>query len=190
MRIVVAPDSFKESMTAEQAADAMEKGIKKACKQCTVVKVPMADGGEGTAHLLMKRLGAKRIRTNVTGPLGQMVTAEYGITDQKTALMDIASVVGMNNIRDHERNPLKTTTYGIGELIIDALKRGVKDFIIGLGGSSTNDGGIGMAQALGIGIKDKNGNPVTPNGSGLEQVATIQIDTMDERLRQASFTIM
>src|SRR5690625_3471548 len=115
MRIVVAPDSFQESMTAEQAANAMERGIKNVRKQCTVVKVPMADGGEGTASLLMRRLGAKSIKINVTGPLGHLITAEYGITERKTALMDVASVVGMNHIQPHERNPLKTTTYGIGE---------------------------------------------------------------------------
>lgn len=190
MRIVVAPDSFKESMTAEQAANAMEKGIKNVCEACTVVKVPMADGGEGTASLLMKRLGAKSIKTNVTGPLGKTITAEYGITDKKTALMDVASVVGMNYVQPHERNPLETTTYGIGELIIDALNRGAKDFIIGLGGSSTNDGGIGMAQALGIQINDKNGDAVAPNGSGLEQIAEIDMEKLDERLRIATFTII
>lgn len=190
MRFVIAPDSFKESMTAEQAANAMEKGIRNVCETCEVVKVPLADGGEGTADILINHLGAKVIETEVTGPLGDKVIATYGISSGVTAIMDVASVIGLHHVSKEKRNPLQTSTYGVGELILHALDCGVNNFIIGLGGSSTNDGGIGMLQALGVEILNDRGNPVARGGAGLSEVAKINTHTLDKRLKNCTFTIV
>lgn len=190
MRFVIAPDSFKESMTAEQAANAMEKGIRNVCETCEVVKVPLADGGEGTADILINHLGAKVIETEVTGPLGDKVIATYGISSGVTAIMDVASVIGLHHVSKEKRNPLQTSTYGVGELILHALDCGVNNFIIGLGGSSTNDGGIGMLQALGVEILNDRGNPVARGGTGLSEVAKINTHTLDKRLKNCTFTIV
>lgn len=189
MRIVVAPDSFKESMSATVVADAMERGIRKVCKPCEVVKVPLADGGEGTADILMRHLNAERFEAKVTCPLGAKVCAAYGITDDGTAILDVASAIGLQLVPEEKRDLQKTTSYGVGELIIDALDNGAKQFIIGLGGSATNDGGIGMLQALGVKITNHRGADVALGGQGLEQIAHISTSSMDSRLEHCSFTI-
>lgn len=190
MRIVVAPDSFKESMTAPEVARAIEKGIRKVNRTCEVVKVPLADGGEGTSDILIDYFKADRFEVKVTGPLGEKVGATYGIIENNVAIIDVASVIGLHLVPKHKRNPLKTTSYGVGELIIDALNRGAKQFIIGLGGSSTNDGGIGMAQALGVSITSATGQDVPFGGEGLAKTESISFKEMDPRLRRCKFTIV
>lgn len=189
MRIVVAPDSFKGSMTAIEVADAVERGIRNVCEACNIVKIPLADGGEGTAEIVMKHLGAERIEAEVTGPLGEPLVARYGIVDGEMAIIDVASVIGMRFVPEEMRNPLVTTTFGIGELLIDALNRGVRKFFIGLGGSSTNDGGIGMVQALGAEFLNRDGEAVARGGAGLEELAHISLKELDERLGDCSFTV-
>lgn len=190
MRIVIAPDSFKESMTAEQAANAMERGIRNVCPNCTVVKIPLADGGEGTAEILSNHLGAEIIEAEVTGPLGEKITAKYGLLNGKTAMMDVASVIGLQHVPNEKRNPLKTSTFGVGELILHAIAKGADEFIIGLGGSSTNDGGIGMLQALGVQLLTEKNEPVSYGGAGLLEVAKVDQSKLDKRLKTATFTIV
>lgn len=189
MRIVIAPDSFKGSMTATEVADAMERGIQNICETCSIVKVPLADGGEGMATILSDHLNAKTFEAEVMGPLGEKVIAAYGIAADGTAIIDVASVIGLQFVPEEKRNPLETTSYGVGELIIDAIDNGAKRFIIGLGGSSTNDGGIGMVQALGAQITDKSGSDVMLGGKGLLQIANISASSIDTRLRHCSFVI-
>ena len=189
MKIVIAPDSFKESMTAVEAAEHIEKAIKKVDETVTTVKVPLADGGEGTVDALVHSQNGKVVTHTVTGPLGDKITARYGIIHDKIAVIEIAAVVGLSLVPAEKRNPMKTTTYGIGELIDHALNQGIRSFFIGLGGSCTNDGGIGMAQALGAEIVNKDGEPVTFGGDGLAQVASVSIKGLDERLKQCTFQV-
>src|SRR5699024_2779904 len=133
--------------------------------------------------------GANRYKSEVTGPLGNMITVEYGVTTDNIAIMDVASVIGLQLVSRDERNPLKTTSYGLGELIIDALNRGARKFIIGLGGSATNDGGIGMAQALGVELTDQDGKSVPLGGEGLMKLKNISLKKIDPRLLDCTFTI-
>lgn len=189
MKIVLAPDSFKESMTAIEVADAMEKGIRNVMSDVTIEKLPLADGGEGTFDVLAHHLQARIITRTVTGPLGKKIQATYGLTESGIALIEMAEAAGLQHLTPEERNPLVTTTYGVGELIKDALNRGASEFIIGIGGSATNDGGIGMAQALGVKVLDQTGRAVPFGGAGLKQVAEINIAEMDERIQNCRFTV-
>lgn len=189
MKVVIAPDSFKESMTAFQVAQAIEKGIRNVMENAQIIKMPLADGGEGTFDVLTYHLQAKTMTKEVTGPLGKKLHANYGLTEDGTAIIEIASAAGLHHLQREERNPIYTTTYGVGELIIDALDHGANHFIIGLGGSATNDGGIGMLQALGVKMIDQNGHDVAFGGKGLAQIEQIIPSTMDERLNKCTFTI-
>lgn len=183
MKFVLAPDSFKESMTAKSAALAMEKGIKKVFPNAKCVIVPMADGGEGTVESLVTMSDGEIIMKEVIGPTGEVVTAEYGIINGgKTAVIEMASASGLELIKPKERNPLLTTTYGTGQLIKDALDKGVRRFLIGIGGSATNDGGIGMLQALGVSFKDVDGEELPFGGGTLNQLHSIDASRMDDRL--------
>lgn len=160
-KYVLAPDSFKESMTAKEACDAMEIGIRKVEEDAEIIKVPMADGGEGTVDALVDATNGKKIVVEVTGPLGNKIEAYYGLLgDGKTAVIEMAKASGLEIVPKDKRNPLITTTYGTGELIKDALDNQVKEIIIGLGGSSTNDGGSGMAQALGAHLLNQNNQEI------------------------------
>lgn len=189
MKVVIAPDSFKESMTAFQVAQAIEKGIRNVMENAQIIKMPLADGGEGTFDVLTYHLQAKTMTKEVTGPSGKKLHANYGLTEDGTAIIEIASAAGLHHLQREERNPIYTTTYGVGELIIDALDHGANHFIIGLGGSATNDGGIGMLQALGVKMIDQNGHDVAFGGKGLAQIEQIIPSTMDERLNKCTFTI-
>lgn len=183
MKIVIAPDSFKESLTALEAAQAIENGMKKILPEASFVKVPMADGGEGTVQSLVDATCGKIITKTVTGPLGTPVDAFFGISgDEKTAVIEMAAASGLHLVPPGERNPLVTTTRGTGELIAAALDYGVEHIIIGIGGSATNDGGAGMARALGIMLLDSDGNEIGEGGGALDSLASVNMDGIDKRL--------
>src|SRR5699024_5916957 len=183
MKIVIAPDSFKESMTALEAATAIKMGFDKVLPNAEYIKVPMADGGEGTVQSLVDATNGRIIYETVTGPLGDPVDAFYGLTgDGKTAVIEMAAASGLHLVSEEKRNPLKTTTKGTGELIRKALNKGVKHLIIGLGGSATNDGGAGMAQALGVKLLDTNGNQSGYGGGELKKLDSIDVSNIDPRL--------
>lgn len=189
-KYVVAPDSFKESMTAKEVCDAMEKGIKKADSAAEVIKVPMADGGEGTVDSLVDATNGQRVIVEVTGPLGNKISAYYGILGNgTTAVIEMAKASGLEIVEKKKRNPMITTTFGTGELIRDALDHNVKEIIIGLGGSSTNDGGSGMAQALGAKLLDQNNNQISFGGGNLDKLDKIDISDLDSRLQDVKIIL-
>ncbi len=189
-KYVVAPDSFKESMTAKEVCDAMEKGIKKADSAAEVIKVPMADGGEGTVNSLVDATHGQRVIVEVTGPLGNKISAYYGILGNgTTAVIEMAKASGLEIVEKKKRNPMITTTFGTGELIRDALDHNVKEIIIGLGGSSTNDGGSGMAQALGAKLLDQNNHQIPFGGGNLDKLDKIDISNLDSRLQDVKIIL-
>lgn len=189
-KYVVAPDSFKESMTAKEVCDAMEKGIKKADSAAEVIKVPMADGGEGTVDSLVDATNGQRVIVEVTGPLGNKISAYYGILGNgTTAVIEMAKASGLEIVEKKKRNPMITTTFGTGELIRDALDHNVKEIIIGLGGSSTNDGGSGMAQALGAKLLDQNNHQISFGGGNLDKLDKIDISNLDSRLQDVKIIL-
>lgn len=189
-KYVVAPDSFKESMTAKEVCDAMEKGIKKADSAAEVIKVPMADGGEGTVDSLVDATNGQRVIVEVTGPLGNKISAYYGILGNgTTAVIEMAKASGLEIVEKKKRNPMITTTFGTGELIRHALDHNVKEIIIGLGGSSTNDGGSGMAQALGAKLLDQNNNQISFGGGNLDKLDKIDISNLDSRLQDVKIIL-
>ncbi len=181
MNIVIAPDSFKGNLTAMQVATAIEKGIKRVLPKALCVKVPMADGGEGTVQSIIDALGGKFVYKKVSGPDGNSVRARYGlVADSLTAVIEMAEASGLPLVAEKNRNPLTATSYGTGELIIDAINRGARKIIIGIGGSATNDGGAGMAQALGVKFLDTRGREIrTPAAGGmLNRIAGINMDNI------------
>ncbi|MBL7076413.1 MAG: glycerate kinase [Kiritimatiellae bacterium] len=183
MKIGIAPDSFKGNMTALQVATRIEKGLRKALGDITVVKVPMADGGDGTAKTIVDATGGRMVRRTVSGPLGKPVRASFGLSgDGHTAVIEMAEASGLALLRPSQRNPMRTTTRGTGELISHALKLGVSHLLVGIGGSATTDGGMGMARALGVRFLDKRGREVADNGRGLLRVASIDMTGLDPRL--------
>ncbi|MFQ6583299.1 glycerate kinase [Priestia megaterium] len=190
MKIVIAPDSFKESLTALHVCEALEKGIKTHFPNAEISKVPMADGGEGTVQSLVDATGGQIIQAKVTGPLGKEVEAFYGILgDGKTAVIEMAAASGLHQVPMDERNPLITTTRGTGELILKALDQKVKHIIIGIGGSATNDGGAGMAKALGAKLLNTNGAEIKEGGGSLNQLAAIDLTNFDSRLAEVKVEV-
>lgn len=193
MKIVIAPDSYKESLTAMEVAQAIENGFKQVLPNAEYVKLPMADGGEGTVRSLIDATGGELFHCNVTGPQGTQVDAFFGVTGSRdgkqTAIIEMAAASGLHLVPAAERNPLVTTTYGTGELIKAALDRGVSHIIIGIGGSATNDGGIGMAQALGIRLTDSEGNDLAYGGGALAKLASIDISGLDPRLADITIEV-
>ena len=182
--IVLAPDSFKESMTAKEVCVAMERGIKKVNSNIQCIHVPMADGGEGTMQSLVDATGGEVYSLEVVGPLGNKVKAEYGILGNgEIGVLEMASASGIHLVSLEERNPLITTTYGTGELIKACLDRGVKKLLIGIGGSATNDGGVGVIQALGGRLLDTEGNELGFGGGELEKLDRIDLTNFDRRLK-------
>ncbi len=183
MKIVIAPDSFKGSLTAREASQSIESGILGVLPEAECVSIPMADGGEGTVQSLVDATGGRIMRVLVTDPLGHPTNAEYGILgDGRTAVIEMAAASGIQYIDETTRNPLIATTYGTGELIKDALEQGVSDIIVGLGGSATNDGGAGMAQALGVRLLDDNGAPLPFGGAALAELSEVDVSGLDPRL--------
>nr|WP_018962564.1 glycerate kinase [Coprothermobacter platensis] len=190
MNVLIAPDSFKGSLSSKQVCEAVEEGLLKASKETFVVlKVPIADGGEGTVDAFLSAMGGELVKITVTGPLGDPVSSFYGILPDGTAVIEMAAASGLNLVPPSKRNPLLTTTYGTGELIKHALDRGCMRFIIGIGGSATNDAGAGMLEALGIRFLDKEGKDVPSCGGELYRVESIVMSNMDPRLRSATFTV-
>ena len=183
MKIVVAPDSFKGSLTAIEVSDAIEKGIREVFPEAEIIKIPMADGGDGTVQCLVNATGGKILEEKVIGPLGNEVWAFYGILgDRKTAIVEMAAASGLTLVPENKRDPLITTTYGTGQLIKAALNQGCRKMIIGIGGSATNDGGAGMVQALGTKLLDKDGEEIGFGGGELKKIVKIDISCMDKRL--------
>lgn len=182
MKIVVAIDSLKGSLTSIQAGEAIEKGIKKVDLEAEVVIKPLADGGEGTVDALVDGMGGNMEFIKVTGPAGKSVLAKYGIIrptksdmeETSTAIMEMSQAAGITQVTDKERNPLYTTTYGVGQMIVDAIHKGCRRFIMGIGGSATNDGGVGMLQALGYDFLDKDGNQIKHGAIGLKDLVQIK----------------
>lgn len=177
MKVLIAPDSFKESMSAKEVCDTIEKAILYIDNSVEIIKVPMADGGEGTVDTLCSSLNGKIIYKNVEDPLQRIIKAKYAIAN-KTAIIEMASASGLELLSKNEKNPYYTSTYGTGELILDAIKNGAKDIIIGIGGSATNDAGVGMLMALGAKILDKNGNNIKKGAKYLKNIASIDISNV------------
>ncbi len=191
MKIAVAPDSFKESLSAVEVARAIAKGLKKVLPEAEVLEIPMADGGEGTVETLTEDTGGQIIGCDVTGPLGERIRkARFGILgDGNTAVIEMAASSGLALVPPKKRNPLKTTTFGTGELIRAALDRGVSRIIIGIGGSATVDGGAGMAQALGAQLLDKNGRNIGFGGGELARLEKIDLTTLDSRIEKTEVIV-
>src|SRR5712691_1199154 len=190
MKILLAPDSFKESLSARAAALAMERGVKRALPDAETVVLPIADGGEGTLDTLVVATGGTLHWTSVTGPLGSPVAARYGtLGDGVTGVVETAEASGLHLVPPEERNPLVTTTRGTGELIRHALDRGVTRLVVAIGGSATNDAGAGALQALGMRLVDQTGAFIGPGGGSLSRLAGIDAATLDPRLRAADLRV-
>lgn len=190
MRVVVAIDSFKGSMSSLEAGEAISKGIKKAHKDAEVEIRPLADGGEGTVEALSIGMGGRLINVDVTGPVGRKVNAVYGIVDSsKTAIIEMSQAAGITLVSGDEKNPLYTTTFGVGELIKDAINKGCRHFVVGIGGSATNDCGIGMLQALGYEFLDKEGKQVGFGASGVRDIVSIRDENVIKELSECYFRV-
>ncbi len=190
MKIVIAPQGFKGNLTALEVARAIEAGVKRIVPDALTVLKPMADGGEGTVQALVDATGGEIITTGVTGPLGEPVNAHWGIlNDRVTAVIEMAAASGLPLVPPEKRNPLITTTYGTGELILAALDKGCRKLIIGIGGSATNDGGAGMAQALGARLLDAGGKELAPGGAALADLEHVDITNLDPRLAGFEVTL-
>lgn len=190
MKIVIAPDSYKESLTAMQVATAIESGFRQVLPDAEYIKLPMADGGEGTVQSLVDATGGKVVCTEVTGPLGEPVAGFYGLLgDGVSAVVEMAAASGLHLVEPDARNPLNTTSYGTGELIKAALEQGAQHIIIGIGGSATNDGGIGMAQALGARFLDSDGNELAFGGGAIANLEQIDLSGLDPRLQQVRLEV-
>lgn len=189
-KVVAAPDSFKGSLTAIEAAEAMEAGIKRFDDSIEVAKVPMADGGEGIVQSLTDASEGHIVSAVVKGPMGEITNSFYGILGGgKTAVIEMAAASGLTLVKPEERNPLITTTYGTGELIKDALDKGCRRIIIGIGGSATNDGGVGALQALGVRFLDDSGNDIGFGGGQLGKLHSIDTGCLDSRIKDSVITV-
>ena len=190
MKIVIAPDSFKGSLTAKEAADAIHTGLQRVFPDADYEIVPMADGGEGTVQSLVDATQGSFRHADVLNPLGQPVSAEYGLLgDHQTAVIEMAAASGIQFVNEETKNPLVTTTYGTGQLMLDAMHHGAREIIIGIGGSATTDGGQGMAEALGVRFLDAQGQPITRGGGGLADLATIDMSGLDPLVSQTKVRI-
>ena len=190
MIITTAIDSFKGSLSTFASGEAVKEGIKRVFPDAEVLISPLADGGEGTVEAIVSAACGRLQRISACGPVGCTVTAEYGIIPEtNTAIIEMSSAAGITLVKEDEKNPLETTTYGVGEIILDALNKGCRKFVMGIGGSATNDCGIGMLQALGFEFNDKDGKSVCRFGKGLENIAEIKTEKADSRLKEATFLI-
>lgn len=189
-KIVVAIDSFKGSLSTLQAGNAVKDGILQVYKDAKVIISPIADGGEGTVDAIISATGGESVVVTVCNPLGKKIKACYGIVpDTKTAIIEMSAAAGITLINDSEKNPLNTTTYGVGEMITDAMNKGCRKFIIGIGGSATNDGGVGMLQALGFEFLDENENQVSLGAKGLKDIVKIKTENANKKLKECYFSV-
>lgn len=190
MKIVIAPDSYKESLSATEVAQAIEKGFREIFPDAQYVSVPVADGGEGTVEAMIAATHGSAHSALVTGPLGEKVNASWGMSgDGKTAFIEMAAASGLALVPPEKRNPLITTSRGTGELILQALDSGASNIIIGIGGSATNDGGAGMVQALGAKLCDANGTEIGYGGGSLNTLNTIDVSGLDPRIKQCAIRV-
>lgn len=190
MKIVISPDSFKGSLTARQAAKAMKRGCEEAIPGVDIVLKPMADGGEGTLDTLIFATNGKRLHLNCTGPLGKKIETSYGeLGDKKTAVIEVASIAGLVQVPKDERDPYKTTSFGLGEAIKHAIGAGYSSIIIGLGGSSSNDGGLGMLQAVGVKFFNEKGEKLNFFGEDVLSVGSVDFSSLDCRLKDVSIRV-
>ena len=190
MKVVVAIDSLKGSLNSLEAGNAIKQGIKRVYQDAKIIVKPLADGGEGTVEALVSGMNGKIETVVATGPLGDKIESSYGIIpEKKLAIMEMASIAGITLLSLKQRNPLYTTTYGLGEMIKDAISKGCNNFIIGIGGSATNDGGIGMLQALGFDLLDKDGNQVPLGARGLKDLVKIDDKNVLPELKKCQFKI-
>lgn len=191
MKIILAPDSFKGTLSSMEIIEHLEEGARRYFDPVDIIKVPIADGGEGTVDALVIATDGEYRSVEVMGPLSnQRVIAKYGIINKKTAVIEMAQASGLPLVKKGEQNPLLTTTYGTGEMIKAALNEGIRDFVIGIGGSATNDGGIGACQALGGNFSDKNGKEVGFGGQELSRIKNIFIGDMDNRIKESTFNVI
>jgi glycerate 2-kinase len=190
MKIVIAPDSFKESLTAMQVASTIEAGFREIFPDASYLKIPVADGGEGTVQAMIEATGGRRMELQVTGPLGEPARAFYGLTGgDELAVIEMAAASGLEMVAPQARNPLKTTSRGTGELIKAALDIGAHRFVLGVGGSATNDGGAGMIQALGVRLLDARGEALGPGGGELARLDRIDVSQLDARVKDCVFDV-
>lgn len=189
VKVVIAVDSFKGSLSSMEAAKAIERGIVKEI-DCDIVKLPLADGGEGTVDALVCAMNGRYIEASVLNPLGERIKAQYGAVGSDTAIIEMAAASGITLIKKDKLNPLIATTYGTGELIADALDKGFTNIVIGVGGSATNDGGAGMAMALGAKLLDAKGNEIPFGGVGLPDIDSIDVSGMHDGLKSANITVL
>jgi len=190
MKILIASDSFKGSATTMEVADRIEKGLIRIIPELEVLKLPMADGGEGTVETLVYGMDGKFVYEEVTGPLGDRVQAKYGIIQDQITIIEMAEASGLVLVEEERRNPSLTSTYGTGELILSALQRGYGKIYVGIGGSATNDGGVGMARALGYRFLDRDGNEIPEGGGGLDGLRRIDRSNVTPLLEDAQITVM
>lgn len=190
MKVVIAPDSYKGSLTAMEVANCIEEGINRYSKNIEVVKVPMADGGEGTVQALVDATGGKIMNLKVCDPLLREVDSFYGILgDGKTAIIEMAAASGINLLEKEELNPLITSTYGTGQIINDAIKKGCKNIIVGIGGSGTNDGGAGMLRALGIRFLNEEGRDIPEGGGALKELYSIDKRNFNKKISECNIKV-
>ena len=194
MKVVVAIDSFKGSLSSMEAGQAIAEGVKRVYQNAEVVVRPLADGGEGTDEALVEGMGGIFVTKEVTGPLGEKVDAVYGVIESeedssKTAIIEMSAAAGITLVPEKSRNPMNTTTYGVGELILDAIERGCRHFIVGIGGSATNDGGVGMLQALGYDFLTREGAAISYGGNGLRELAKIKDSNVHTKLKECTFKV-
>jgi len=189
MKIVIAIDSFKGSLTSIEAGNSAAEGIRRVFHDAEIIIRPLADGGEGTCEALVTGLNGTYREVTVTNPIGKKITAKYGILPDNTAVIEMASASGITLISESERNPMITTTFGTGELIRDAIENGCRKFIIGIGGSATNDGGIGCLQALGFDMLDANGEQVPFGAEGVSQLTKISSENVIPELSECDFHV-
>jgi glycerate 2-kinase len=193
MKIVIAPSGFKESLSAEETAQIIAKGFRKVFQEAEIVEMPLGDGGEGFTKTMISATGGEIRTTPATGPTGEKIESHFGIfTDddgKKVAVLEMAAAAGLSLVPKDKRNPFETTTYGVGELIKAALDAGVDKILVGNGDSGTNDGGAGAAQALGVRLLKENGEEIEPTGTGLKELAKIDLSRRDERLKNVKIDV-
>src|SRR5699024_3249289 len=190
MKLLLSPDSYKGSLTAKEVAENMEIGIKSILPNAHIIKLPIADGGEGTVEILINANNGMLNRTCVTGPINDSIPVTFGtFNNNKTAVIEVAESSGLTKVPLEKRNPWETTSYGTGEIIKYALNMGCTEIIIGLGGSATNDGGIGMAQALGVKFYDKCGEEIGRGGKELLNINKIDVSGLDSRINECKIII-